>query len=43
MSACSGHGFKFAGVLAECVAAIVAGKAPAFDLSPFALSRFATP
>jgi sarcosine oxidase len=42
MSPCSGHGFKFASVLAECVADLVAGKQPAFDLSPFALSRFAT-
>ncbi|MEP7344863.1 MAG: N-methyl-L-tryptophan oxidase [Gemmatimonadaceae bacterium] len=41
MSACSGHGFKFASVLAECVADLVAGRPPAFDLSPFALSRFA--
>jgi sarcosine oxidase len=42
MSPCSGHGFKFASVLAECAADLVTGKSPAFDLSPFALSRFAT-
>ncbi len=40
LSACSGHGFKFAPVLAECVADLVAGQKPAFDLSPFALGRF---
>lgn len=40
MSPCSGHGFKFASVLAECAADLVAGKAPAFDLSPFAIARF---
>ncbi|MFN8581023.1 MAG: N-methyl-L-tryptophan oxidase [Gemmatimonadaceae bacterium] len=38
MSPCSGHGFKFAPVLAECVADLVDGKAPAFDLSAFSLS-----
>lgn len=39
LSACSGHGFKFGSVLAECVADLVTGGQPAFDLAPFALSR----
>lgn len=38
-SACSGHGFKFAPVIAEIVADLVAGNAPAFDLTPFRLDR----
>lgn len=42
MSPCSGHGFKFASVLAECAADLVMGRAPAFDLTAFSLSRFAT-
>jgi sarcosine oxidase len=41
VSACSGHGFKFVNVLAECVADALTGRPPAFDLSPFRLSRFA--
>jgi sarcosine oxidase len=41
MSPCSGHGFKFAGVLAEAAADMVQGIAPRFDLTPFSLSRFA--
>lgn len=40
MSPCSGHGFKFAGVLAEAAADMVQGIAPRFDLTPFSLSRF---
>jgi len=40
MSPCSGHGFKFAGVLAEAAADMVQGNAPRFDLTPFSLSRF---
>lgn len=41
MSPCSGHGFKFASVLAECVADLLADRAPAFDVSAFSLARFA--
>jgi sarcosine oxidase len=40
VSACSGHGFKFVNVLAECVADMQMDKAPQFDLSPFRLGRF---
>jgi sarcosine oxidase len=40
VSACSGHGFKFVNVLAECIADALMERAPAFDLSPFRLSRF---
>ena len=36
----SGHGFKFASVLGEIAAQFAQGKAPSFDLKPFALSRF---
>lgn len=36
----SGHGFKFAPVLGEIAAGFAQGKASAFDLSPFSLSRF---
>ncbi|MCC4265523.1 N-methyl-L-tryptophan oxidase [Oceanimonas baumannii] len=39
-SACSGHGFKFAGVLGEAFAHWMLDGEPGFDLSPFALSRF---
>lgn len=39
MSPCSGHGFKFAPVLAECVADMIAGQKPAYDLSLFSLAR----
>ncbi|AEY01944.1 N-methyltryptophan oxidase [Oceanimonas sp. GK1] len=39
-SACSGHGFKFAGVLGEVFAHWMLDGEPGFDLSPFALSRF---
>jgi sarcosine oxidase len=34
-SACSGHGFKFAPVVAEILADLAQGKQPAFDLSLF--------
>ena len=43
VSACSGHGFKFASVIGELVADLVAGGAPRFDLAPFSLARFAGP
>jgi len=36
----SGHGFKFASALGEIAAEFAQGKASAFDLSPFRLSRF---
>lgn len=35
VSACSGHGFKFASVIGESVAQLVAGETPALDLSLF--------
>lgn len=41
VSACSGHGFKFAPALGEAVAADVLGLAPTFELAPFRLARFA--
>lgn len=41
ISACSGHGFKFAPVLGEIAAAIAAGEAVPFDLEPFSPRRFA--
>jgi sarcosine oxidase len=40
LSACSGHGFKFAPVLGEAAAAMVTGAATAHDLSRFTLRRF---
>ncbi len=40
-AALSGHGFKFAPVLGELLADIAMGNTPAFDLSMFAISRFA--
>lgn len=39
-SPCSGHGFKFASVMGEILADLAMNKQPAFDLSPFAMSRF---
>src|SRR5581483_2947838 len=36
----SGHGFKFAPVVGEIVATMLAGEAPPFDLSIFAPDRF---
>jgi glycine/D-amino acid oxidase-like deaminating enzyme len=35
VSACSGHGFKFATVIGESVAQLVAGETPSLDLSLF--------
>jgi sarcosine oxidase len=35
VSACSGHGFKFASVVGECVAQLVVGETPTLDLSLF--------
>ncbi|MEO7454801.1 MAG: N-methyl-L-tryptophan oxidase [Gemmatimonadaceae bacterium] len=40
VSACSGHGFKFASAIGEVVAARLLGEAPAFDLPQFSLARF---
>ena len=40
MSACSGHGFKFASVLGELLADQLTGRVPAFDLTPFRHGRF---
>ena len=40
VSACSGHGFKFASVIGELVTCMVTGDRLAFDLAPFGLSRF---
>ena len=39
VSACSGHGFKFAPAVAEVVADLVDGLQPRVDLSPFAIGR----
>ena len=38
-SVCSGHGFKFAPVMGEIVAALVQGRRTAFDLSMFRMAR----
>ena len=38
-SACSGHGFKFASVVGEIQADLVTTGHPAFDLTPFRISR----
>ncbi len=40
VSACSGHGFKFAAVIGEIVADLVTSGSCAFDLRPFDLGRF---
>lgn len=40
ISGLSGHGFKFASVLGEIAADFAQDKTPAFDLSPFSLTRF---
>jgi sarcosine oxidase len=41
LSACSGHGFKFAPVLGEIAARWAAGESIPFDLDPFSPRRFA--
>jgi sarcosine oxidase len=41
LSPCSGHGFKFASVVGEIAADLVTTGVASFDLSPFAISRFA--
>jgi sarcosine oxidase len=40
ISACSGHGFKFAPAIGEVVADTVTGRAPRVDMSPFGIGRF---
>jgi sarcosine oxidase len=40
VSACSGHGFKFAAAIGEIVGDLVAGATPRFDLSMFRMNRF---
>ena len=41
VSACSGHGFKFAPAIAELAADLVEGREGAFDVSPFRAERLA--
>ncbi len=41
VSACSGHGFKFATAIGEIVADLVAERKPRFDLDMFRMTRFA--
>jgi len=41
VSACSGHGFKFAPVLGEIAASLATGASHGFDLEPFSPRRFA--
>ena len=43
VSACSGHGFKFAPAIGELLAQLVLDGAASFDLSPFALARLWRP
>lgn len=40
-SACSGHGFKHSAAIGEALAELAAAGSTRFDLSPFALARFA--
>ena len=40
MSACSGHGFKFASAIGELVSDLVLDGGSRFDLTPFSLARF---
>jgi sarcosine oxidase len=40
VSACSGHGFKFAPVIGEVLADLATGRTPGFDLELFRLERF---
>ena len=41
VSACSGHGFKFATAVGEVVTELLAGATPRYDLSMFRMGRFA--
>ena len=40
VSACSGHGFKFASAIGEVVAQLLAGEAPRYDFTMFKMTRF---
>lgn len=40
-SPCSGHGFKFSSAIGEILATLAQGQPSPFDLSPFAIDRFA--
>jgi sarcosine oxidase len=40
-SPCSGHGFKFAGVIGEILADLATGRPCRFDLAPFSIARLA--
>ena len=40
VSACSGHGFKFAPVIGDIAADLVCERTTSRDISPFAASRF---
>ena len=40
VSACSGHGFKFAPAIAETVVQLLTGAAPRYDLTMFRMTRF---
>ena len=40
VSACSGHGFKFATAIGEVVAELLAGATPRYDVAMFRLGRF---
>jgi sarcosine oxidase len=40
VSACSGHGFKFAPAVGECAAALALGEPAPVDLTPFIAARF---
>ena len=42
VSACSGHGFKFAPAIGEIVADLLAGSPPRVDLSMFRMTRFSS-
>jgi glycine/D-amino acid oxidase-like deaminating enzyme len=42
VSACSGHGFKFATAIGEIVADLVTERNPRFDLDMFRMTRFQT-
>ena len=41
VSACSGHGFKFAPAIGEAAAALALRTEPSVDVAPFALNRLA--
>lgn len=41
VSACSGHGFKFASIIGEVAATLALGRAPDLDISHFHVGRFA--